>query len=85
METSKFNFSEFLISKGFKKTNYNIFKYIDEDNYELTLAIRNDEYIMPFTADKRFRSEIPKTEEKAISSFNTIEEIVGIKFTNQNT
>ena len=80
MEKEKFDFRKFLISKGFKCYNENKYKYLVDNNYELVLEIFENEYILPFALDKRFRSAIPKTHEKAETSFQTIEEILGIEF-----
>lgn len=82
MEKNKFDFSKFLISKGFKIFNANKYKYLVENDYELVLEIVENEYILPFALDKQFRSDIPKTVEKAEKSFKTMEEILGIEFVN---
>lgn len=82
MEKNNFDFSKFLISKGFKIFNANKYKYLVENDYELVLEILENEYILPFALDMQFRDGLPKTVESAEKSFKTMEDILGIEFVN---
>lgn len=80
MEKNIFIFSEFLKSKGFEEINSNTYLYKVDENFTLKLTITDDEYIIPFALDKKFRSKIPPNEEKAAENFKTIGDLLDIYF-----
>ena len=75
-----FDFIEFIESMGFKKINNNNFEYVLENSFPLQLIFENNQYVIPYTPEKQFRTTIPTIKEIAEKSFKNIEEILDINF-----
>ena len=82
-QNKKFDFKEFIESKGFKQKSDSNFEYILENLFPLQLYFENNEYVIPYTPEQQFRTKIPTNKVTAEDSFKTIEESLDINFKNK--
>ncbi|MDR6547268.1 hypothetical protein J2810_003339 [Chryseobacterium rhizosphaerae] len=80
MKDDRFNFTDFIESIGFRKSNDQTYIYRISDNQELYLHINRGDYIIPVSSDIRFRKEIPKKKEQAEKQFKVIGEVLKTSF-----